>query len=100
VTRNTHFGDQWRTGDPDLNLLRRKSFSSKCATSWPTRAPCGAIGSTPADIVLSLGRDIESSQKYTSFIQADAPIISGNSCGFTFDLQGQVIWMNSIAELS
>jgi serine protease Do len=49
-----------------------------------------------AGIVSSLGRDIESSQMYTNFIQIDAPINRGNSGGPTFDLRGQVVGMNSM----
>jgi serine protease Do len=58
--------------------------------------PFGLSNSVTAGIVSSLGRDIESSQQYTNFIQIDAPINRGNSGGPTFDLRGQVIGMNSM----
>jgi len=58
--------------------------------------PYGLSNSVTAGIVSSLGRNIESSQQYTNFIQIDAPINRGNSGGPTFDLRGQVIGMNSM----
>jgi len=58
--------------------------------------PFGLSNSVTAGIVSSLGRNIESSQQYTNFIQIDAPINRGNSGGPTFDLKGQVIGMNSM----
>jgi serine protease Do len=58
--------------------------------------PFGLSNSVTAGIVSSLGRNIESSQQYTNFIQIDAPINRGNSGGPTFDLHGQVIGMNSM----
>jgi serine protease Do len=58
--------------------------------------PFGLSNSVTAGIVSSIGRDIESSQPYTNFIQIDAPINRGNSGGPTFDLRGQVIGMNSM----
>ena len=58
--------------------------------------PFGLSNSVTAGIVSSLGRDIESSQPYTNFIQIDAPINRGNSGGPTFDLRGQVVGMNSM----
>jgi serine protease Do len=58
--------------------------------------PWGLSNTVTAGIVSSLGRNIESSQQYTSFIQIDAPINQGNSGGPTFDLRGQVVGMNSM----
>lgn len=58
--------------------------------------PFGLSNSVTAGIVSSLGRDIESSQPYTNFIQIDAPINRGNSGGPTFNLRGQVVGMNSM----
>ena len=58
--------------------------------------PFGLSNSVTAGIVSSLGRDIESTQPYTNFIQIDAPINRGNSGGPTFDLRGQVVGMNSM----
>jgi serine protease Do len=58
--------------------------------------PFGLSNSVTAGIVSSLGRNIESSQQYTNFIQIDAPINRGNSGGPTFDLRGQVVGMNSM----
>src|SRR6201994_3678723 len=58
--------------------------------------PFGLSNSVTAGIASSLGRNIESSQQYTNFIQIDAPINRGNSGGPTFDLRGQVVGMNSM----
>ncbi|MGB8601231.1 MAG: DegQ family serine endoprotease [Rhizomicrobium sp.] len=58
--------------------------------------PFGLSNTVTAGIVSSIGRDINSAQPYTDFIQIDAPINQGNSGGPTFDLRGQVIGMNSM----
>ncbi len=58
--------------------------------------PFGLSNTVTAGIVSSLGRDIESSQPYTNFIQIDASINPGNSGGPTFNLRGQVVGMNSM----
>ena len=57
--------------------------------------PFGLSNSVTAGIVSSLGRNIESSQQYTNFIQIDAPINRGNSGGPSFDLDGNVVGVNT-----
>ena len=56
--------------------------------------PFGLGGTVTAGIVSALGRDINEGP-YDNFIQLDAPINRGNSGGPTFDLQGQVIGINT-----
>jgi serine protease Do len=59
--------------------------------------PFGFGGSATAGIISAIGREDEfgSSARYNSFIQIDAPINRGNSGGPTFDLNGNVIGVNS-----
>jgi serine protease Do len=56
--------------------------------------PFGLGGTVTAGIVSALGRDINEGP-YDNFIQLDAPINRGNSGGPTFNLQGQVIGINT-----
>ena len=56
--------------------------------------PFGLPGSTSAGIVSALNRDINEGT-YDDFIQTDAAITRGNSGGPLFDLQGQVIGVDS-----
>ena len=56
--------------------------------------PFGLPGSTSAGIVSALNRDINEGA-YDDFIQTDAAINRGNSGGPLFDLQGQVIGVDS-----
>jgi serine protease Do len=56
--------------------------------------PFGLPGSTSAGIVSALGRDINEGP-YDNFIQTDAAINRGNSGGPLFNLQGQVIGVDS-----
>jgi serine protease Do len=56
--------------------------------------PFGLPGSTSAGIVSALGRDINEGA-YDNFIQTDAAINRGNSGGPLFNLQGQVIGVDS-----
>ena len=56
--------------------------------------PFGLPGSTSAGIVSALNRDINEGA-YDDFIQTDAAINRGNSGGPLFNLQGQVIGVNS-----
>ena len=56
--------------------------------------PFGLGGTTTAGIVSATGREI-ARNAYNDFIQIDAPINRGNSGGPTFDLQGNVIGVNS-----
>jgi serine protease Do/2-alkenal reductase len=56
--------------------------------------PFGLPGSTSAGIVSALNRNI-GQDKYDDFIQTDAAINRGNSGGPLFDMQGQVIGVDS-----
>jgi serine protease Do len=56
--------------------------------------PFGLGGTVTAGIVSARGRDIGSGP-YDDFIQIDAPINKGNSGGPTFDMDGNVIGVNT-----
>ena len=56
--------------------------------------PFGLGGTVTAGIVSARGRDIGSGP-YDDFIQIDAPINKGNSGGPTFDMNGNVIGVNT-----
>ena len=56
--------------------------------------PFGLGGTVTAGIVSSTGRDIGSGP-YDDFIQIDAPVNRGNSGGPTFDVNGNVIGVNT-----
>jgi serine protease Do len=56
--------------------------------------PFGLGGTVTAGIVSASGRDIHSGP-YDDFIQIDAPINKGNSGGPTFDVDGNVIGVNT-----
>ncbi|WP_240162009.1 DegQ family serine endoprotease [Gluconacetobacter azotocaptans] len=56
--------------------------------------PFGLSGTVTAGIVSSRGRNIEQGP-YDDFIQTDAPINKGNSGGPLFDMEGQVIGINT-----
>jgi len=56
--------------------------------------PFGLGGSVTTGIVSARGRDIHAGQ-FDDFLQIDAPINRGNSGGPTFNLQGQVIGINT-----
>jgi serine protease Do len=56
--------------------------------------PFGLGGSVTTGIISARGRDIHTGQ-FDDFLQIDAPINRGNSGGPTFDLQGQVIGINT-----
>lgn len=56
--------------------------------------PFGLGGTVTAGIVSARGRDIGSGP-YDDFIQIDAPINRGNSGGPTFDLDGNVVGVNT-----
>lgn len=57
--------------------------------------PFGLGGTATAGILSADGRELGAGSPYTDFIQIDAPINRGNSGGPTFDLQGNVIGVNS-----
>jgi serine protease Do len=56
--------------------------------------PFGLGGTVTAGIVSARGRDIGESQ-FDDFLQIDAPINRGNSGGPTFDLDGEVVGVNT-----
>ncbi len=56
--------------------------------------PFGLGGTVTAGIVSALGRNINEGP-YDDFLQIDAPINRGNSGGPTFDLEGQVVGINT-----
>ena len=56
--------------------------------------PFGLGGTVTAGIISARGRDIESGP-YDDFLQIDAPINRGNSGGPTFDMDGNVIGINT-----
>jgi serine protease Do len=60
-------------------------------------APFGFENSATAGIVSAKGRLLpdESAESYVPFIQTDVPINPGNSGGPLFDMQGQVVGINS-----
>ncbi|OOG38693.1 Do family serine endopeptidase [Rhodanobacter sp. C05] len=59
-------------------------------------SPFGFDYTVTQGIVSAVGRNLgESDQAYTSFIQTDVPINRGNSGGPLFNLQGQVVGINS-----
>jgi len=57
--------------------------------------PFGLGGTATAGIVSATGRQMGPQQAYTDFLQVDAPINRGNSGGPTFDLNGNVVGVNS-----
>lgn len=59
-------------------------------------SPFGFDYTVTQGIVSAIGRNLgERDQAYTSFIQTDVPINRGNSGGPLFNLQGQVVGINS-----
>ena len=56
--------------------------------------PFGLGGTATAGIVSARGRDIGAGP-YDDFIQIDAPVNKGNSGGPTFDVDGNVIGVNT-----
>lgn len=57
--------------------------------------PFGLQGTVTAGIVSALERQNAGSSAYVDFLQISAPINSGNSGGPTFDLNGDVVGVNS-----
>ncbi len=57
--------------------------------------PFGLGGTATAGIVSATGRQMGANQAYTDFLQIDAPINRGSSGGPAFDLNGQVVGVNS-----
>ncbi len=57
--------------------------------------PFGLGGSATTGIISAMGRQIGPAQAYTDFLQTDASINRGNSGGPMFDLNGDVVGVNS-----
>ena len=57
--------------------------------------PFGLGGTVTAGIISAKGRPLGGGSTYTDFLQIDAPINRGNSGGPAFDLNGNVIGVNS-----
>lgn len=59
--------------------------------------PLGFSGTATAGIVSAIGKpgDFQRSRSYTDFLQIDAAINRGNSGGPTFNMNGQVVGVNS-----
>ncbi|MBN8480483.1 MAG: DegQ family serine endoprotease [Xanthomonadales bacterium] len=58
-------------------------------------SPFGMDHSVTHGIVSALGRGYDRSQQYVPFIQTDVPINPGNSGGPLFNMQGEVVGINS-----
>lgn len=58
--------------------------------------PFGFGGTATAGIISAFGRDQISDNPYTDFMQIDASINKGNSGGPTFDLNGNVVGVNTV----
>jgi serine protease Do len=91
----------------DLAVLKVKKSGSYPYVEFATKAkprvgdwvvalgnPFGLGGTATAGIVSADGRELTGGN-YNDFIQVDAPINRGNSGGPTFNLQGQVIGVNT-----
>ncbi|HPF23598.1 MAG: Do family serine endopeptidase [Hyphomonas sp.] len=57
--------------------------------------PFGFSGTATAGILSADGRELGNDSPYTDFLQIDAAINRGNSGGPTFDLQGNVVGVNT-----
>ncbi len=91
----------------DLALLKVDQAGDYPYVSFANRAPqvgdwvvaignpYGLGGTATAGIVSAQGRNIGASP-YENFMQIDAPINKGNSGGPTFDLNGQVVGVNTM----
>lgn len=107
-------GDEYdaeiKGSDPktDLALLKLKNASDLPYVSWGNDKssrvgdwvlaignPFGLGGSASTGIISALGRDIRSGP-YDDFIQVDAAINRGNSGGPLFNMNGEVIGINSM----
>ena len=91
----------------DIALIKVENATSLPAVTWGDSRtvevgdwilaagnPFGLGGSVSAGIVSARGRDIGAGP-FDDFLQIDAPINPGNSGGPTFNLQGQVIAVNT-----
>jgi serine protease Do len=82
-------------GDKDFPYVKFADHAPRVG-DWVVAVgnPFGLGGTVTAGIVSARGRDIGSGP-YDDYIQIDAPINKGNSGGPTFDLNGQVIGVNT-----
>ena len=58
-------------------------------------SPYGLSGSFVTGVVSAVDRNIDYEKKYQSYIQSDVPINPGNAGGALFNLQGEVIAINT-----
>ena len=82
--------------DVDFPFVRLEEDPQYRVGDWVVAVgnPFGLGGTATAGIISAIGRPIGNST-YNDFIQVDAPINRGNSGGPTFDLNGNVIGVNS-----
>jgi serine protease Do len=110
LTDGTEHEAEIKGSDPktDLALLKLKDVSGLAFVPWgddeQSRVgdwvlaignPFGLGGSASTGIISAIGRDIQAGP-YDDFIQVDAAINRGNSGGPLFNMQGQVIGINSM----
>lgn len=79
-----------------LTAVRRADDSKLKVGQWVLAigSPFGFDYSVTAGIISAVGRDL-SSEQYVPFIQTDAAINPGNSGGPLFNMEGQVVGINS-----
>ena len=110
LTDGTEYEAEIKGSDPktDLALLKLKDANDLPYVPWgdddKSRVgdwvlaignPFGLGGSASTGIISAIGRDIQAGP-YDDFIQVDAAINRGNSGGPLFNMQGQVIGINSM----
>jgi serine protease Do len=110
LTDGTEYEAEIKGSDPktDLALLKLKDVSGLPFLAWGDDElsrvgdwvlaignPFGLGGSASTGIISAIGRDIQAGP-YDDFIQVDAAINRGNSGGPLFNMQGQVIGINSM----
>jgi serine protease Do len=83
-------------GEVDLPFVELGSSENAEVGDWVLAVgnPFGLGGTVTAGIVSARGRDIQAGP-FDDFLQIDAPINRGNSGGPLFDVQGQVIGINT-----
>ncbi|MFT6460768.1 MAG: serine protease Do [Maricaulis maris] len=83
-------------GETDFPFVRLEENPNYRVGDWVVAVgnPFGLGGTATAGIISAIGRPIGNST-YNDFIQTDASINRGNSGGPTFDLNGNVIGVNS-----
>lgn len=83
------------SGDEDFKYVKFSSSTDLRVGDWVVALgnPFGLGGTATAGIISALGR--EGGGSYNDYMQVDAPINRGNSGGPTFNLQGEVIGVNT-----